>query len=309
LEFGFVIMSVRRLVLVLFLAAIAVPAAFDLTALTPDAQASSGSTPGGNPKSWSEPIEPFHIAGPIYYVGTRGLGVFLITTPAGNILLGGAIPGTAPLIEASMRKLGFKPEELRIILSNHAHFDHAGTFADLKELSGAQLAVMQQDVELLQSGGKTDYLYAKNEKFHFPPVTADRVLHDGDTLTLGGVSLTAHRTSGHTPGCTTWTTTVPEAGRSYAVVFADCKNINPGTRLLKNPSYPGIADDYRHTFSVLESLHPDIFLSYHPEAYDPEGKRDRAMKEGVQAWVDPNGYQSYVADGKAKLEEQMSKEK
>jgi metallo-beta-lactamase class B len=162
---------------------------------------------------------------------------------------------------------------------------------------------------LLQSGGKTDYLFAKDPKFHFPPVTTDRVLHDGDTVSLGGVSLTAHRTPGHTPGCTTWTTTVPEGGRSYDVVFVDCRNINPGTRLLKNPSYPGIADDYRHTFSVLESLHPDIFLSYHPEAYDPEGKRDRATKEGVQAWVDPKGYQSYVADGKVRLEEQIAKEK
>jgi metallo-beta-lactamase class B len=301
-------MSSSRVLLELFLA-IAVPAMLVQGALAADPQAASGVPPRFDIKSWSEPTEPFRIAGAVYYVGTRGLSVFLIATPAGNILLGGGIPGTAPLIEASIRKLGFKPEQIRVILSNHAHFDHAGTFADFKKLSGAQLAVMQQDVDLLKSGGKTDYLFGKDPKLHFPPVTADRVLQDGETVSLGGVSLTARRTPGHTPGCTTWTMTVPEAGRSYAVAFVDCRNINPGTRLVKNPSYPGIADDYRHSFSVFESLHPDIFLSYHAEAFDPEGKRQRAVTEGVQAWVDPKGYEQYIAEGKRKFDEALAREK
>lgn len=242
-------------------------------------------------------------------MGTRWISVYLITTSAGHILLSGAVPGTAPLIEASIRKLGFKPEDIRILLLNHAHFDHAGTLADFKKLTGAQLEVMEEDVELLKSGGKTDYLYAKEPKFHFPPVTTDRVLKDGDTVSLGGVSLTAHRTPGQTRGCTTWVTTVEEGGRPYLVVFADGKSINPGTHLVKNPSYPGIANDYRHTFSVLESLHPDIFLTYHAEAFDPAGKQARAATEGIQAWVDPQGYQNYVAEGKIKFEEEVAKEK
>jgi metallo-beta-lactamase class B len=274
-----------------------------------DGQAPAGVVPSGHPKSWYEPIEPFHIAGPIYYVGTRGLSVFLITTSEGDILLAGAAPGTAPLIEASIRNLGFKPEDIRILLLNHAHFDHAGTVADFKKLTGAKVEVMQADVELLKSGGRTDYLFAKDENFHFPPVTTDRALKDGDTVSLADVKLTAHATPGHTRGCTTWVMTVKEGGHSYVVVFADGTGINPGTRMVKNPSYPGIADDYRHTFMVLESLHPDIFLSYHPEAYDPAGKQARAATEGVQAWVDPAGYQSYVAAGKARFEKLVAAEK
>lgn len=129
------------------------------------------------------------------------------------------------------------------------------------------------------------------------------------TVTLGGVSLTASRTPGHTRGCTTWVTTVQDGGRSYRVVFADGTSINPGTRLVKNQPYPGIADDYRHTFSVLESLQPDIFLSYHSESFDPADKRAHATTEGVRAWVDPQGYHNYVAEGKVKFEERVAKEK
>ena len=301
--------GVRRLLLSIACAAFVTTVVCDLAAQTGKDTPGSGGFPSSFPKAWSEPVDPFHIAGPIYYVGTRGLGVFLITTPAGNILIGGAVPGAAPLIEASIRKLGFKPEEIQILLSNHAHADHVGTLADFQKLTGAQVAAMQGDVELLKSGGKTDYLFAGDSRFHFPPVTTDRVLKDGDVVSLGAISLTAHATPGHTPGCTTWTTTVPDGGRSYSVVFADCKTINAGTRLVKDPSYPGIADDYRRTFQVLESLHPDIFLSYHSEVYDLENKRARAAREGVQAWVDPQGFQAYVANGKLKLAEQIAKEK
>ena len=248
-------------------------------------------------KSWSEATEPFHIVGPIYYVGTRELGVYLFKTSAGDILLGGAVPGTAPLIEASIRKLGFNPQDIRILLLNHAHFDHAGTLADIKKLTGAKLEVMQADVELLRSGGKTDYLFANDPKLHFPPVTTDVVLKDGDTVSLGDVQLTAHHTPGHTRGCTTWSTTVTDGGHSYSVLFPDGTSVNPGTHLVKSPSYPGIADDYRHTFGVLQSLHPDIFLAYHAEFFSMAGKRARAATEGVHAWVDPEGYRSVFQSG------------
>jgi len=311
---GFVrsILVYRRFLVGFFLAGLMLSAAPSPVAQAVHGQASSGGkpggNPGGNPKSWSEPTEPFHIAGPIYYVGTRGLSVFLITTSDGLILLGGAVLGTAPLIEASIRKLGFKPENIRILLLNHAHFDHVGTIADFKKLTGAKVEVMEADVELLNSGGTADYLFAKDTKLHFPPVTTDKVLRDGDTVSLGGVSLTAHATPGHTPGCTTWATTAAEGGRSYVVVFADGAGINPGTHFVKNPSYPGIADDYRRTFAVLESLHPDIYLAYHAGSFDLEGKQARATTEGVQVWVDPQGYRNYVAGGKAKFDEEVAKE-
>jgi metallo-beta-lactamase class B len=298
----------HRILLWLLLAALDTCLGFVSGATAADDQASVA-TQGGRPKSWYEPTEPFHIAGPIYYVGTRGLSVFLIATSDGDILLGGAAPGTAPLIEASIRKLGFQSRDIRILLLNHAHFDHAGTLADFKKLTGAKVEVMEGDVELLKSGGSTDYLFAKDAKFHFPPVTADKALKDGDKVSLGDVTLTAHATPGHTPGCTTWVTTVAEGGHPYVVVFADGVGINPGTHFVKNPSYPGIADDYRRTFSVLESLHPDIFLSYHAGAFDLEGKQARASSEGVQAWIDPQGFRSYITGGKANFEEQIAKEK
>ena len=259
--------------------------------------------------TWLEPAEPMHIVGPINFVGTKGLGVYLITTPAGHILLGGGIPSSSTLIESSIRKLGYKPEDIKILLSNHAHFDHVGTMADLKKLSGAKVEVMDRDVQLLATGGKIDYLYGKDSRFHFPPVTTDRVLKHEDTVELGGVKLTARLTPGHTPGCTTFVTAVQEGGRSYQVVFPDGTGVNPGTKFVSNPSYPGILEDYRRTFAVLDSLHPDIFLAYHSDDFGWAVKRARAATEGVQAFVDPKGYSRFVADRKARFEQLLEQEK
>ena len=155
----------------MFLLALIATSAAQNPVTTPAAQKpSSPAAPQVDVKAWSQPTEPFHIVGPIYYVGTRGLGVYLFTTQSGHILLGGAVPGTAPLIEASIRKLGYKPEDVRILLLNHAHYDHAGTLADFKKLTDAPLEVMEGDISLLKSGGATDYLFAKDATLHFPPV-------------------------------------------------------------------------------------------------------------------------------------------
>lgn len=257
---------------------------------------------------WHQAAEPLHIAGPIYYVGTRDLAVYLITTPAGHIMLDGAVPGTQSLIETSIRKLGFKPQDIRQLLISHAHFDHVGTLAYFRKLTGAPLAVMAPDDELLKSGGRADYLYANVEAFHFDPVTADRVLKDGDTVTLGNVTLTAHHTPGHTRGCTTWVMNVEEGGRDYRVVFAGSTSVNPGTHLILDPSYPGIADDYRHSFEVLASLQPEIFLSAHASFFGFDAKRERARSEGVSAFVDPQGYAKANAAKQAAFESQVARE-
>jgi metallo-beta-lactamase class B len=257
---------------------------------------------------WLEPTDPLHIAGPIHYVGTRGIGVYLITTPAGHILLDGGMPGTAPLVEASIRKLGFKPEDIRLLLVSHAHFDHVGSLAALKKLTGASIEAMAGDDELLKSGGKTDYVFADNPRLHFEPVTVDRVLKDGDVVTLGGITLTARHTAGHTRGNTTWMTTIEESGSSYKVVFAGSATVNPGTRLVRNPSYPGILEDYRHSLDLLETLKPDIFLAGHGVFFDFEGKRGRAAQEGVKAWIDPEGYRRRVAIQREAFEALVAKE-
>lgn len=260
-------------------------------------------------KTWFEPTPPFRMAGPIYYVGTAGLGVYLIKTSEGLILLNGAMPESKSLIKDSIRKLGFKPEDIRLILLSHAHQDHAGTIADSKKLSKAPVAVMEAEFELLKSGGRLDYLFGQKPEMRFESVTADRVLKDEEKVVLGDVQLIAHWTPGHTRGCTTWETSVTEGGKKYSVVFADGTSVNPGTRFIKNPSYPGIFSAYQKTFKVLESLHPDIFLSYHAEFFDLEKKRGRMTREGIKAWVDPEGYQQLVSSKKKEFEEKVAEEK
>jgi len=255
-----------------------------------------------------EPAEPIRIAGPIHFVGTKDLGVYLIATKAGHVLIDGAMPGSAPLVEASIRKLGFKPEDIRVLLITQAHFDHVGTLAHFKQSTGAQVAVMAPDDELVKSAGKTDYLFSGAKRVRFDPVTADRVLKDGDVVELGGVKLTAHLTPGHTRGTTTWTTFVEEGGRTYNVVFAGSTSVNPGTRLVRSPSYPGIADDYRRSFRLLESLSPDIFLAAHVGFFDMDEKRARVPTAGVQAWVDPDSFKRHVAESKAAFEALVAKE-
>ncbi|HXK12793.1 MAG TPA: subclass B3 metallo-beta-lactamase [Vicinamibacteria bacterium] len=259
-------------------------------------------------RSWLEPAEPMRLVGPIHFVGTQGLAVYLITTSAGHLLLGGGMPPSGPAIEASIRRLGYRPEDVKLLLSNHAHVDHVGTLAYLKKATGAAVLAMDRDVDLLASGGDTDYLFARNPRFHFPPVATDRVLHDGDVVRLGGVELTARLTPGHTRGSTTFVTTVEDAGRSYVVVFPDGTGVNPGTRLVRRPSYAGILEDYRRTIRLLESLTPDVFLSYHTDDFGLPAKRARAATEGARAFVDPEGYRLKIAAAKANIERLAAQE-
>ena len=205
-------------------------------------------------------------------------------------------------IEKSIRALGFKPEEIRILLTTQAHFDHVGTLAHFKALSKGSVRIMKGDEGLVADGGVSDYLLGKRPDAHFAPVKVDVVLKDGDVITLGGVSLTAIRTPGHTPGCATYTMSVTDGGKTYAVVFPGSTTVNPGTRLVKDPSYPGIADDFRRTFERLASLKPDIFLAAHASFFDLEGKRARMKTEGVEAFVDRDGYRRLHAQKREAFE-------
>jgi metallo-beta-lactamase class B len=260
-------------------------------------------------RTWIEATPPFKIVGPIYYVGTRGLAAYLITTPAGHILLDGALPMSAGDVEASIRNLGFNPEDIRLLLITSAHVDHAGTVAHFKKLSRATVAVMQGDAEVLASGGRTDFRYGREPAFHFPRVTAGRVLADGESLTVGGLRMTARLGAGETRGATTWITTVEEGGRSYDVVFPCCTAVSSGYRLVTDPSYPGIADDYRRTFRMLESLEPDIWLGSHTQFFGFEEKRALTGGEASWAWVDPDGYRRFLAAEKANFEELLERER
>lgn len=260
-------------------------------------------------QNWEVPSDPTRIVGPIYFVGTKGLAAWLITTQSGHILLNTGMPKAGPMIEESIRKLGFKPEDIKIILVSHAHIDHAGALAYFKKLTGAQVAVMGPERILVESGGKADFQYSKIAAFRFTPVRVNRVLKDGDTIQLGSFVMTAHLTPGHTRGSTTFTARVSEGIRTYDVVFPDGTTVNPGYRLGAEPSYPNIVTDYRRTFAFLDSLNPDIWLHSHTMAFDFDRKRDVAAVAGVKAWVDPNGYKTWLQSERAKFNLLLSKER
>ena len=252
-------------------------------------------------QAWRRPFEPFRIIGNIHYVGTEELGAFLITTPEGHILLDGGLPESAVMIQQSIRALGFAVEDVKYLLNSQAHFDHVGSLAGLEAASGAQVLVMAGDEQVVAHGGRGDYLFGDREMF--PPVAVDRVLRDGDLVSLGGTTLTAHHTPGHTRGSTTWTVTVTEGGRDYRVVFPASTTVNPGTRLLGAPSYTGIRQDFERTFAVLERLEPDVFLAAHASFFGLAGKRAR-QKAGaaVNPFIDPDGYRQLTARKKRDFE-------
>ena len=244
---------------------------------------------------WTEPFPPFRIAGNLYYVGSKGLANYLITTPQGNILINSDLEANGPMIQASIEKLGFKFSDTKILLISHAHWDHDAGSAKIKQLTGARYMVMDADVPVVESGGKADFQYGQRAEFLYPPTEVDRVLHDGDEVNLGGTVLVAHLTPGHTKGCTTWTMKVADAGKTYNVVIVGSPNVNPGYKLVHNLEYPQIAEDYEKMWSVLKSLPCDIFLGAHGVYFGMEEKFPRMKAGGENPFVDPDGYQKFVA--------------
>src|SRR5215469_16798114 len=239
---------------------------------------SNRALPQTNPE-WTEPFPPFRIAGNLYYVGSKGLANYLITTPQGNILINSDLERNVAMIEASIEKLGFKFADTKILLISHAHWDHDAGSAKIKQMTGARYMVMDADVPVVESGGKADFQYGQRAEFLYPATKVDRVLHDGDEVRQGDTVLVAHLTPGHTKGCTTWTMKVTEAGKTYAVVIVGSPNVNPGYKLVHNLEYPQIAEDYEKMWSVLKSLPCDIFLGAHGVYFGMEEKFPR-MKAG-----------------------------
>jgi len=259
-------------------------------------------------RAWNQPIEPFRIIGNIYYVGATGIAAYLITGDDGHVVIDGGFKETAPLIRDSIQKLGFRLEDVKILLNSHAHFDHCGGLAELKELTGARLLASPGDAELLEGGGKGDFLLG--DEGLFPAVSVDGRLADGEEVRLGDISLTARLTPGHTRGCTTWTMRAEEDGKTYDVVSVCSVTVLPEMKLTSEPSYPGIAEDFAHSFDVLESLPCDVFLASHGMFFGLEDKI-KAMKENseVNPFIDPERYRSYVERGKKRYLERLADEK
>lgn len=258
---------------------------------------------------WTKPFPPFRIAGNLYYVGSKGLASYLITTPQGNILINSDLEANVPMLKASIEKLGFKFKDTKILLISHAHYDHDAGSAAIKELTGAAYMVMDADVPVVESGGKSDFAYGKRPEFLYRPAKVDRVLHDGDEVKLGDAVLVAHLTPGHTKGCTTWTMKVSERGKTYNVVILGSPNVNPGYQLLNNKAYPQIAEDYQRMWQVLKSLPCDIFLGAHGAYFGLEEKYPLLKQEGANPFVDPAGYKNYISQKEQEFRDEWEKQK
>jgi metallo-beta-lactamase class B len=269
--------------------------------------AATGSLVAPSNPDWTEPFPPFHIAGNLYYVGSKGLANYLITTPQGNILINSDLEANVPMIEASIEKLGFRFKDTKILLISHAHWDHDAGSAMIKERTGATYMVMDADVSVVESGGKTDFAYGDTAVYR--PAKVDRVLHDGDKVKLGGTVLVAHLTPGHTKGCTTWTMAVTDGGKTYDVVIVGSPNVNPGYKLVDNPAYPQIADDYERMWRVLKSLPCDIFLGAHGSYFGLEEKYPLRNEGGANPFVDPRGYKQYIAQKEADFRTELARQK
>lgn len=271
----------------------------------------SAAAPTGAQSSpdWTEPFPPFRIAGNLYYVGSKGLASYLVTTPQGHILINSNLVESVPQIRTSVEQLGFRFTDIRILLISHAHWDHNAGSAAIKALTGAQYMVMDADVPNVESGGKSDFQYGADPEMRTPVTKVDRVLRDGDEVRLGGSVLVARLTPGHTPGCTTWTLRVDDGGRTYDVVIIGSPNVNPGYKLVGNRMYPRIVADYERTFEVLKSLPVDIFLGAHGSYFDLVSKYDRLKAGTPMPFVDPNGYTGYVTERERAFRAELAKQK
>lgn len=250
------------------------------------------------PDDWTAPLEPFPISDTLYYVGSRDLAAYLVVTPEGNILINSNLESSPPQIRGSIERLGFRWNDTKILLNSQAHYDHVAGAAQIIRETGAKQMVMDGDVEVMENGGATDY---DPTLPRFPGARVDRILHDNDTVTLGGITLTAHKTAGHSRGCTTWAMQTQAHGRTLNVVIVGGWALNPNVLLLliashgKPAAYPDITTDFDRTFATLSALPCDIFLGAHGNYFRLVDKLGRLPSEGASVWVDPSGYRETVA--------------
>lgn len=262
-----------------------------VTALGAKGAAASGQTQPrvGNP-DWERPFPPFRMIGNVYWVGGYDLATYLITTPQGHILINTGVGDTARQIKASVEQLGFAMSDVRILSATHGHLDHVAGLAELKKMTGAQLVVSEPERELLESGGASDFRFGRTQGMRFDPVKVDRTLKDHETISLGGVTLTAHLHAGHTKGATSFTFDVREEGKTYRVVIANMGTINPGVTVNGMPDYPGIAKDYANTFIAQKELKIDVWLASHAGQFNMHAKYKPGDPYNANRFVDPDGF-------------------
>ena len=256
----------------------------------------------------SLPFPPYRIVGNVYYVGSNDITSFLITSPQGHAIINSGYEETVPIIRDSVRSLGFQLKDVRFLLNGQAHMDHIAGQPLLKALTGAKVVVSEGDARVVETGGKGDFRY--EGRMSWKPCHVDRVIHDGETVMLGGTTLTARITPGHTTGCTTWTLPVDADGRRYNVVVIGGVTVLPGDRLLHNPKYPRMADDYARTFRILRSLPCDVPLGAHAGYYGMTEKYER-MKKGAKSnpFIDPQGYRDFIDGSEKDFQAELARER
>jgi metallo-beta-lactamase class B len=253
---------------------------------------------------WNKPFQPFRVIGNIYYVGMADDSVFLIVTPKGDILTDGGLPESAPLIEQNIKALGFKLRDVKIMLNSHAHFDHSGGLAKLKADTGARLYASRLDTPFLESGHIT---FGSSSQLDTTPVHVDHQVTEGSTVSLGGVTLTAHLTPGHTKGCTSWTMPVKDGGVTRKVMFF-CSITVAGNLLVGNSAYPNIADDYRQSFARLDKMDADIFLAPHGDQFGLDEKVAKMKPGAPNPFIDPGELSRRLTKFKADFEKELAKQ-
>jgi metallo-beta-lactamase class B len=273
--------------------------------LVPDPPATCDSCDG-----WNAPHAPFRVFGNTYYVGTKGLSALLITTDAGLILLDGALPQSAPLIDANIRALGFRTEDVKLILNSHAHYDHSGGIAALQRFTGATVAASAIGARSLERGESSSDDPQYGQLARFAPATHVRTVGDGEELRVGGVTVTAHLTPGHTPGGTTWAWRSCEGARCLNVVYADSLTAvsADGYRFTGDATHPSIVEPFRRTLKTVEQLPCDIIVSTHPDATDVDGKLQRRAQGRADAFIDPQGCRAYAARASKGLDARIAEE-
>lgn len=291
----------------LIAAAIAVLMSFGQATLRPDPPIKCSSC-----DEWNEPIEPFQVYANTYYVGTAGLSALLVTGDAGHILLDGGLSQSAPLIEASIRKLGFKLGDVKLILNSHAHYDHAAGIAALQRASGATVVSSASGAQGFAIGNAVpDDPQAGFGNNDFPAVKNVRVVTDKEVVRLGPLAIQMHNTAGHTPGSTTWTWQSCADGKCLSMVYADSVSAvaAPGFRFTGDASTPSRVDQFRKSITTVGELPCDIMITTHPMATDLAGKlKKRSAKPAVDPFIDPQACRVLAANAMKALDARIAEE-
>ena len=244
--------------------------------------------------SWSKPYEPFRIAGNLYYVGTYDLGCYLITTPKGHVLINSGLSESPSMIQKNVEALGFKFADIKILLTTQGHYDHVAGLAEIKKITGAKMMVQEGDAQVLADGGKSDFIFGSNEAAFFAPIKVDRVLHDGDTIQIGGTTLLVLHHPGHTKGSTSYLVDVKDEKRSWKVLIANMPSILTETKVTGMPAYPNVGKDYQHTFESLKKLQFDLWVASHAGQFGMHAKHMPGDPYRPEAFTDRKGYDDLV---------------